>query len=100
MRMAELVSDMLWERIAPLLPADPEPSPKGGRPRVSQRQALTGIVFVLRTGIPWQALPPFGSVGGCTFKPKNASKSCVFSSLRRNTFFCKPSQSIASNCEQ
>jgi transposase len=47
----------LWEQIEPLLPSEPEPSPKGGRPRVTNRQTLTGIVFVLRTGIPWQALP-------------------------------------------
>jgi transposase len=55
--MAELVSDELWEQIEPLLPSEPVPSPKGGRPRVTNRQTLTGIVFVLRTGIPWQALP-------------------------------------------
>jgi transposase len=56
--MAKLVPDELWQQIEPLLPPEPKPSPKGGRPRVSHRQALTGIVFVLRTGIPWQALPP------------------------------------------
>ena len=55
--MAELVSDELWEQIEPLLPPVPPPSPKGGRPPVENREALTGIVFVLRTGIPWQALP-------------------------------------------
>jgi transposase len=55
--MAELVSDELWSEIEPLLPPKPEPSPKGGRPRVNNRQALAGIVFVLRTGIPWQSLP-------------------------------------------
>ncbi len=55
--MAELVPDELWKQIEPLLPPLPEPSPKGGRPFVPHRKALTGIVFVLRTGIPWQALP-------------------------------------------
>jgi transposase len=55
--MAELVSDELWERIEPLLPPLPLPSPKGGRPPVQHREALTGIVFVLKTGIPWQDLP-------------------------------------------
>jgi transposase len=51
-----LVSDELWEIIAPLLPPEP-PKPKGGRPRVPDRAALTGIVFVLRSGIPWELLP-------------------------------------------
>ena len=55
--MAEIVSDKLWEQIEPLLPPEPKPSPLGGRPRVTNRQAFTGVVFVLRTGIPWQALP-------------------------------------------
>jgi transposase len=51
-----LVSDALWEVIAPLLPAEP-PKPKGGRPRLSDRAALTGILFVLKTGLPWEYLP-------------------------------------------
>jgi len=55
--MAELVSDELWIQVEPLLPPMPPPSPKGGRPRVEHRPALTGIVFVLKTGIPWQDLP-------------------------------------------
>lgn len=55
--MAELVSDELWKQIEPLLPPLPPPSPKGGRPPVQHREALAGIIFVLRTGIPWQALP-------------------------------------------
>ena len=51
-----LVSDELWEAIEPLLPAEP-PKPTGGRPRVPDRAALTGIVFVLRSGVPWELLP-------------------------------------------
>ena len=51
-----LVSDELWAIVAPLLPAEP-PKPKGGRPRVSDRAALTGIIFVLKSGIPWEMLP-------------------------------------------
>ncbi len=51
-----LVSDALWERIAPLLPPEP-PKPKGGRPRVPDRACLAGIIFVLKSGIPWEMLP-------------------------------------------
>jgi transposase len=52
-----LVSDELWALVAPLLPPEP-PKPKGGRPRISDRAALTGIIFVLKSGIPWEMLPP------------------------------------------
>jgi transposase len=52
----ELVSDELWEIVEPLLPEEP-PKPKGGRPRRDDRAALTGIIFVLKSGIPWEMLP-------------------------------------------
>jgi transposase len=52
-----LVSDDLWAVVAPLLPLEP-PKPKGGRPRVPDRACLTGIIFVLKSGIPWEMLPP------------------------------------------
>jgi transposase len=56
MDAAELVPDRLWSLIEPLLPAQ-LPKPRGGRPRLSDRACLTGIAFVLRSGIPWQMLP-------------------------------------------
>ncbi len=49
-------SDDLWSIIVPLLPPE-QPKPKGGRPSVSARAALTVILFVLRLGIPWEMLP-------------------------------------------
>jgi transposase len=52
----ELVSDELWAVIEPLLPPDP-PRPKGGRKRIANRKCLTGILFVLKTGIGWEDLP-------------------------------------------
>lgn len=51
-----LVTDELWGLVKPLLPKRP-PRPKGGRPPLDDRMALTGIVFVLKTGIPWEDLP-------------------------------------------
>jgi transposase len=51
-----LLPDELWAHIQPLLPPHP-PQPKGGRPWLEDRKVLTGIIFVLRTGIPWEELP-------------------------------------------
>jgi transposase len=51
-----LLTDELWSFIEPDLPIH-RPSPKGGRPRIDDRAALTGILFVLKTGIPWEYLP-------------------------------------------
>jgi transposase len=52
-----LLPDALWNLIQPMLPSTPR-SPKGGRPRLPERACLTGILFVLRSGIPWEMLPP------------------------------------------
>lgn len=51
-----LVSDELWNEVEPWLPRAPS-RPQGGRPRVSDRACLTGIAFVLRTGMPWRFIP-------------------------------------------
>ncbi|GER21445.1 hypothetical protein VCH24_64970 [Variovorax boronicumulans] len=61
------ISAALLKKVAPLLPVV-EASAKGGRPRVSDELALNGILFVLRTGIPWEELPQelgFGSGMTC-----------------------------------
>jgi transposase len=54
--VAALISDDLWNLIAPLLPPL-KSKPKGGRPRAPDQACLRGIVFVLRSGIPWEMLP-------------------------------------------
>ena len=51
-----LLTDGLWARIEPLLPERPA-RPQGGRPPLPERATLTGIMFVLKTGIPWEYLP-------------------------------------------
>ena len=53
-----LVDDEFWAIIEPLLPpAKPRRFRFPGRKRVDNRRALTGIIFVLKTGIGWEDLP-------------------------------------------
>ena len=53
-----ILDETLWQMIEPLLPP-PKPRRKRypGRKPISDRQVLTGILFVLKTGIPWEYLP-------------------------------------------
>ena len=53
-----LVDDPLWAVIEPLLPPPKRRRRRyPGRKPLDHRRVLTGILFVLRTGIPWEALP-------------------------------------------
>jgi len=52
-----LVSDGLWERIEPLLPRRERRFRYPGRKPLDDRQVLSGILFVLHTGIAWEHLP-------------------------------------------
>jgi len=50
------VPDGLWDVIEPLL-AQYDPAPRMGRPRINQRHALNGVIYRVRTGCQWNALP-------------------------------------------
>jgi transposase len=52
-----LVSDELWAIVEPLLPKVERRYRFPGRKRIDDRSVLTGILFVLQTGIPWEYLP-------------------------------------------
>src|SRR5688500_19113202 len=81
----QLVTDELWTIIEPLLPKEPA-KPQGGRPRVPDRAALTGILFVLKTGIPWEYLPRemgCGSGMTCWRRLRDWHRARVFSRLHR-----------------
>ena len=55
------IPDALWERVEPLLP-NYKVSCKGGRPRLGLRRVVMGILYVLKTGCQWKAMPrEFGS---------------------------------------
>lgn len=51
------VPDDLWHGfIVPILKKH-DPEPRTGRPRIDQRQAFNGIIFILRSGCQWNYLP-------------------------------------------
>ena len=50
------VSDEFWEKVRPLIPPAPSHA-KGGRTRMDDRDAFAAMIYVLRTGIQWNALP-------------------------------------------
>jgi transposase len=56
--MKPLVTDALWQKLEPLLPPPPRRRFRfPGRKRLDYRKILTGILFVLKTGIAWNDLP-------------------------------------------
>ena len=59
------VDDALWTQLEPLLRVE-RPRAKGGRPRHPDRPLLDGIIWLLRTGAQWAALPgAFGPTSTC-----------------------------------
>lgn len=81
----ELVTDELWEVIEPLLPEEPL-KPNGGRPRIDDRAVLTGILFILKSGIPWEMLPQemgCGSGMTCWRRLKEWHEAGVWEQLHR-----------------
>ena len=81
----QLASEELWMIIEPLLPLEP-PKPNGGRPRVPDRAALAGIIFVLKSGIPWGMLPKglgFGSGVTCWRRLRDWQKAGVWRESHR-----------------
>jgi transposase len=80
-----LVNNALWAEIEPLLPA---PKPRRlrypGRKPIDNRRALTGIVFVLESGIPWEMLPQemnCGSVMTCRRRLRDWQQAGVWDAL-------------------
>jgi transposase len=67
-----VVSDGLWGRVEPLLPRTPRRFRYPGRRPLDHRAVLSGILFVLHTGIAWEQLPQelgFGSGMTCWRAP-------------------------------
>jgi transposase len=80
-----IVGDDLWALIAPLLPAPkPRRTRYPGRKPLDDRAVLTGILFVLQSGIPWEMLPQemgCGSGMSCWRRLRDWQQAGVWSRL-------------------
>lgn len=79
----QLVPNEQWTIIAPLLPPEP-PKLNGSRPRGPDRVVLAGIIYVLKSGIPWRMLPKeFGCSGvTCWRRLRDWQRAEVWHALR------------------
>lgn len=85
-RKAWVVSDELWELVEPLLPARERRFRYPGRRRLPDRECLSGILYVLHTGIPWHDLPPelgLGSGVTCWRRLEEWQQAGVWDRLHR-----------------
>jgi transposase len=81
-----LVSDELWTLIRPHIPLRPRRKRNPGRKPVPDRACLTGILFVLRTGIPWEMLPQEMGCGcgmTCWRRLRDWQEAGVWETVRR-----------------
>lgn len=82
-----IVDDGLWEIVKPLLPPPKRRRRRySGRKPLDDRQCLTGILFVLRTGIPWEYLPQqmgCGSGMSCWRRLRAWQKAGVWEKLHK-----------------
>lgn len=79
-----MVDDELWKLIEPLLPRPTRRDRHPGRKRLDDRKVLSGILFVLTTGIAWQWLPPelgYGSGMTCWRRLRDWHQAGVFERL-------------------
>lgn len=52
-----IMDDKTWAILEPLIPIKPRRATHPGRKRLDNRAVLTGILFVLRTGVSWERRP-------------------------------------------
>lgn len=84
--MRQLVDDELWELVQPLIPKRRRRKRHPGRKPLEDRRVLTGILYVLRTGIPWSFLPQemgCGSGMTCWRRLRDWQKAGVWKKLHQ-----------------
>jgi len=81
-----ILDDELWKIIEPLIPKKKRRFRYPGRKPISDRTALTGILFVLKTGIGWEHLPKemgCGSGMTCWRRLRDWQKAGVWDKIHR-----------------
>ncbi len=81
-----ILDDRLWKLIEPLLPVKERRFRHPGRKPLDNRAVLTGILFVLKTGIPWEDLPRemgCGSGMTCWRRLRDWQKAGVWNEIHR-----------------
>ncbi len=82
-----IVPDELWARIESLPPVVQRRTDHPGRKRLDDRKVLSGILFVLYTGIPWEFLPQelgFGSDMTCWRRLRDWNDAGVWQRLHES----------------
>jgi transposase len=82
----DLVTDNLWTIIAPHIPIRQRRKYHAGRKPLPDRACLTGIVFVLLSGIPWEMLPQemgCGSGMTCWRRLRDWKRAGVWDTIHR-----------------
>ena len=81
-----LLTDDLWNLIEPFIPIKPRRNCHPGRKPLPDRKCLTGILFVLRSGISWEMLPQemgCGSGMTCWRRLRDWQKAGVWETIHR-----------------
>src|SRR5258708_37638532 len=74
--------DEQWKIVSTILPEDPVRDDGRGRPWSDRRTVLNGVLWILRTGAPWQDLPPrYGSYQTAHRRFQNWVRSGVMETL-------------------
>jgi transposase len=76
------IPEPLWQKLQLLIPPLPPRRTRRGRPRNDDRAVMTGILYRLRTGCQWRAIPPeFGSGQTCHRRFQEWERQGVFEKL-------------------
>jgi transposase len=81
-----ILTDELWQRVQPHLPPTPHRRRVPGPRPIDDRPVLAGILFVLKSGLPWEELPAEMGAGSgmtCLRRLRQWQRKGVWDRIRR-----------------